>query len=587
MNSNPKNNPPDARTRSGAQCVIDGLERAGCEILFGLPGGAVLDIFDRLRESSLHFVLSRHEQGAVHMADGYARARGKTGCCIVTSGPGATNAITGLATAFMDGIPLVCITGQVPLNMIGNDAFQEADTTGITRAVTKHNYLVRSVDDLPRILAEAFYIAATGKPGPVLIDIPKDIQQARTAVADPETIAIRGCKPTPPPNPAEIARLAEAIRRARRPVFYVGGGVIAGNASEALTALARKARIPVTTTLLGLGAFPETDPLSLRMLGMHGSYAANNAVSHCDLLVAIGARFDDRVTGKISEFAPKAKIAHIDIDPSTIGKSIRTDLAVVGHVRDVLEALSEHIEPGGGADPAWLEQTMEWRRKHPFAYPRNPGSLPAQQVIEQIYEISRGEAIVVTDVGQHQMWAAHYYKYTRPRTFLSSGGLGTMGYGLPAAIGAQFAFPDRNVVCISGDGSIQMNFQELVVAVEHKLPVNIVVLNNQHLGMVRQWQEMFYKTRYSGVQLGQADRPANEKIDLPGNPYLPDMIRLAEAHGARARRVHTGEEAEAALREAFDSPEPWLIECMTDPFGNVYPMVPPGASLNEMIHSMA
>ncbi len=574
------------KARTGAECVIEGIERAGVKTVFGLPGGAVLDIFARLYHAPFEFILSRHEQGATHMADGYARATGKVGCCIVTSGPGATNTVTGLATANMDGIPLVCITGQVPLNMIGNDAFQEADTVGITRAVTKHNFLVRNVDDLPRIMAEAFHIASTGKPGPVVIDVPKDIQRASTKVPPPKAVCLRGYKPVLDGHPKQIARLAEAINRSQRPIFYVGGGVIAGDASAELTALARKAMIPVTTTLMGLGAFPETDPLSLRMLGMHGSVAANMAVSHCDLLVSIGARFDDRVTGKISEFAPRAIKAHIDIDPSAIDKSVQTDIPVVGHVKRVLRCLLEMVEPRQRTE--WLDQVSKWRDKHPFTYNRKTSDMLPQYVIEQVYEISGGNAIIVTDVGQHQMWAAHFYKYTKPRTFLSSGGLGTMGFGLPAAIGAQAARRDALVVVLAGDGSIQMNFQEMVVAVEHRLPVKVVILNNGYLGMVRQWQEMFYKREYSMSRLGLTHRTPVEHISPPpGHTYLPDFVKLAEAHGALGLRVTEKKDAPKTLRKALETDGPVVVDCVVKSDENVYPMVPPGASLMEMVQSMA
>ncbi len=565
--------------------MIDGLQQAGVEWLFGLPGGTVLDIFARLYHAPFGFVLTRHEQGAVHMADGYARATGRTGACIVTSGPGATNAVTGLATANMDGIPLVCIAGQVPSGMIGNDAFQEADTTGMTRGVTKHNYLVRNVHDLPRIMCEAFHLAASGKPGPVLIDIPKDIQRAHTDAVCDGNAGIRGPKPLPDCS-ADIEALAEALNRSRKPVLYVGGGVIAGNASAELLAVAHRAQVPVTTTLMGLGAFPETDPLALRMLGMHGSVAANRAVSACDLLVSVGARFDDRVTGKIDEFAPGALIAHIDIDPSAISKSVRVQIPVIGHVKDVLAKLVSRLEPQ--QRPAWLAEVGAWQHAHPFVYGAEPGKLAPQYVIESIYEETRGEATIVTDVGQHQMWAAHHFKYTRPRSFISSGGLGTMGFGLPAAIGAQLGCPDRTVVVIAGDGGIQMNFQELVVAVEHRLPIKVVVLNNGHLGMVRQWQEMFYNREYSATRLGQGDRGGNERIPSgTAGAYLPDFVKLAEAHGATALRVHAPQALRAALRQALATDGPVLIECLVNPTENVYPMVPPGASLTEMVHSMA
>jgi len=570
--------------RTGAECVLDGIKKAGVDTIFGLPGGAVLDIFAKLYHSSLEFVLARHEQGATHMADGYARATGKVGCCIVTSGPGATNAVTGLATANMDGIPIVCVTGQVPSSMIGNDAFQEADTTGITRTITKHNYLVRRVDDVPRVMAEAFHVASTGKPGPVVVDIPKDVQQATTAARPPRSVELRGYKPVTNGHPKQIRKLADAINKSARPLLYVGGGVISGNAAPELTALAKKGKLPVTTTLMGLGAFPETSRLALRMLGMHGNAAANHAVSHCDLLVAVGARFDDRVTGKLSEFAPHAVKAHIDIDPSAIDKSVPIDIPVVGHVKAVLKSLVEKVEPRERS--AWLKQVAKWRKAHPFAFDRNDAELLPQFVIEQVYEATKGNAVVVTDVGQHQMWAAHFFRYTKPRTFLSSGGLGTMGYGLPAAIGAQAGRRNKTVVAISGDGSIQMNFQELVVAVEHGLPVKVVILNNGYLGMVRQWQEMFYKKEYSVTRLGQDRRTKIEGIPGSRRGYLPDFVKLAEAHGAKGLRVEDKKELAPALRTAFATNGPVVVECRVKQEENVYPMVPPGASLSEMVLSM-
>ncbi len=570
----------------GADLVIEGLEKAGVETIFGLPGGAVLDIFSKLYHAPFEFILARHEQGATHMADGYARATGKVGCCIVTSGPGATNAVTGLATANMDGIPIVCISGQVPADMIGNDAFQEADTVGITRAVTKHNYLVRNVDDLARVIPEAFHIASTGKPGPVLIDIPKNIQRAETDAVVPDKISIRGYKPSSKGHPKQIKKLAEAINNAQRPLLYVGGGVLAGNASEELTELARKARLPVTTTLMGLGAFPETDPLAVRMLGMHGSSTANLAVSDCDLLVSVAARFDDRVTGKISEFAPKAIKAHIDIDPSAIGKSVPTEIPVVGDVKHVLRELIKKVEQKERKE--WLDRISEWQEQYPFSYNRETDELLPQFVIEKIYEVTEGTATIVTEVGQHQMWSSHFFKYTRPRSFLSSGGLGTMGYGLPAAIGAQAGDRSRIVVDIAGDGSIQMNFQELVVAVEHQLPINVVILNNGYLGMVRQWQEMFYNQEYSATRLGQTSRTKIEKLQEPEKDrYLPDFVKLAEAHGATAMRVKNQHDVIPALKKAFATKGPVVVECIVKSEENVYPMVPPGASLMEMIHSMA
>ena len=572
--------------RTGVECLMDGLKKAGVQTIFGLPGGQVLDIFNGLYDAPFEFVLTRHEQGATHMADGYARATGRVGCCLVTSGPGATNTVTGLGTAYMDSIPLVCISGQVPTHMIGNDAFQEADTTGITRPVTKHNYLVRDVDDLPRIIAEAFYIAGTGKPGPVLVDIPKDVQRASTKAPTPDSVSIRGYNPNTEGHPKQIARLAEAINQAKKPLLYVGGGAIAANAAEEVTQLARKAKIPVTTTLLGLGAFPETDPLALRMLGMHGSVTANYATHHCDLLVSIGARFDDRVTGKIAEFAPHAKIAHIDIDPTAISKSVPVDIPVVGDVKQVLKVLIPLVESKERTE--WLAQIQEWKQKNPFAYEQQGTKLMPQYVIEQIYALTKGDAIIVTEVGQHQMWSAQYYKYTQPRTFISSGGLGTMGFGLPAAIGAQFGCPNKLVVDISGDGSAQMNFQELVVAVEHQVPIKVVILNNGCLGMVRQWQEMFYKKQYSATCLGQSGRGKNEKIkDRPDTPYLPDFVKLAEAHGALGLRAKTRAAVVPMLAKAFEYDGPAVVECMVAPEANVFPMVPAGASLTEMIQSMA
>jgi acetolactate synthase-1/2/3 large subunit len=572
--------------RTGAKCIVDGLTKAGVKTVFGLPGGTVLDIFHEMYRAPFKFVLARHEQGATHMADGYARATGEVGCCIATSGPGATNTVTGLATANMDGIPMVCITGQVPSTMIGNDAFQEADTTGITRGVTKHNYLVRSADDLPRVIAEAFHIASTGKPGPVLIDIPKDVQRATTEAQWPEKLEIRGYKPSSKGHPKQISRLAEAINKAKRPLLYVGGGVIAGNAASELTAIAKKANIPVTTTLMGMGGFPDTDPLALKMPGMHGTVSANNALSACDLLISAGARFDDRVTGKLSEFAPDAVVAHIDIDPSTVSKSIKAHIPVVGHIKPILEELLPQVDAAERGD--WLAQIAQWKKDYPLAYDQDCAEILPQYVIEKIYEVTKGSAIIATEVGQHQMWATHFYQYTEPRSFISSGGLGTMGFGLPAAIGAQLGRPDKTVIDIAGDGSIQMNFQELVVAVEHKLPINVVILNNGHLGMVRQWQEMFYDGDYSATRLGQNDRGPNEGITEPmHDKYLPDFVQLAEAHGAVGMRVTEKADVVGALEKAFSIDGPVVVECIVKRDENVYPMVPPGASLQEMIHSTA
>jgi len=567
--------------RSGAQCVVDGLEHAGCEVVFGYPGGTVLDIFNVLCLSPMHFILSRHEQGAVHMADGYARATGKPGVCLVTSGPGATNTVTGLATANMDGIPLVCLTGQVALSAIGNDAFQEADIIGITRAVTKYNPLVRSADELPAAIAEAFHIATTGKPGPVLTDIPKDVQRQLTTVRPPASVSLRSYTPRVPLRPEAIAALADAINRAERPLLYVGGGAITANACDALAKLARKAHIPVTTTLMGLGAFPEDDPLALRMPGMHGNATANLAISRCDLLISLGARFDDRVTGKISEFAPKAKIAHIDIDPSAIGKSVRVDYPILGDAREAAESLLPLVD--ARTHDAWTAELDALKAKYPMRYPASDTVIQPQFVLEQVDRICAGKAIIVTDVGQHQMWATQFIHYRSPRSFISSGGLGTMGFGLPAAIGAQLARPGALVVAITGDGGIQMNAQELVVAVEHNIPVKVVILNNGHLGMVRQWQQMFYGKRYSAVVLGQAKRPANERIAAQKPAYRPDFIKLADAHGMNAVRIDRPADVAPTLARVFADPHPWLVECLVEPEANVLPMVPPGSSVDAMI----
>ena len=578
---------PQARVapRTGARVVVEGLERMGVETLFAYPGGTILDVFDELAKSQkLHLILPRHEQGGSHMADAYARASGKPGVCIVTSGPGATNIVTGLATANMDGIPMVAITGQVSTKMVGNDAFQEADTCGITRPVTKHNYFVRNVDDLPRIIVEAFHIATTGKPGPVLIDLPKDVQVAKTSAPFPEKFERPGYRPSCDGHPKMVSRLAQMINAAQRPLLYAGGGVVSANASAELTALARKARIPVATTLMGLGSFPESDPLSLHMIGMHGLIAANKALDECDLLVSVGARFDDRVTGKVSEFAPKAKIAHIDIDPSAVGKSLRCDLPVVGDIRSVLAGLLPQIREAGRAE--WLAQCAAWKAEDPFSYDPSPsGAIMPQSVLETIDRLTKGDAVVTTDVGQNQMWSCQFFTHEKPRHFLSSGGLGTMGFGLPAAIGAQLARPGELVVCITGDGGFQMNAQELVVAVEHRLPVKVVILNNTYLGNVRLWQDLMYKGVHSMTHLAQVGRMPQERIEAdPSLPaYLPDFVALARAHGARARRIERPEDVEPALREAFADPHVWVMEFIVEPQADITPMIPPGHSPKDVI----
>ncbi|MDD5556486.1 MAG: biosynthetic-type acetolactate synthase large subunit [bacterium] len=566
----------------GCEIVVEALLREKVEVMFGYPGGMIMDVFDVLYGSPIRFILTRHEQGAAHAADGYARATGRVGVCIATSGPGATNLVTGLATAYMDSVPVVAITGQVPTPMIGNDAFQEADIVGITRPITKHNFLVSTVEELPRILREAFHIASTGRPGPVLIDLPKDIQKAETDARMPEKVEIRGYKPTYAGHPQQVRRAGAEIARAKRPVIYAGGGVISSGAERELKALAVKAGIPVTTTLLGLGAFPETHALSLGMLGMHGTVYANYAMMESDLIVAVGARFDDRVTGKLAAFAPNARIIHIDIDPASVQKNVKVHIPIIGDVRNVLGQLNEIARKGDTGE--WLKRVAAWKREHPLAYSRKDGLKP-QFVIETMRELTKGEAIVATDVGQHQMWAAQYCRPVRPRTFLTSGGLGTMGYGFPAALGAQAAFPDRLVVVISGDGSFQMNIQELATAVENDLPVKVLVLNNGYLGMVRQWQQLFYKGRYASTCLA---RDARCPTICDGKakkcpPYVPDFLKVAEAYGAAGIRVEREREVAPALREAFRIRKPVVAEFIVAREENVFPMVPAGAAMQEMI----
>ena len=586
--------------RTGADVVIEALIREGVEVIFGYPGGAILDVFDRLYLSrdKFRFVLTRHEQGATHMADGYARVTGRPGVVIVTSGPGATNTVTGIATAYMDSVPMVIITGQVPSSMIGNDAFQEADVTGITRPVTKHNYLVKDVNDLPRVLKEAFVVAAAGRPGPVLVDIPKDIQRAECHTPYPDTVLLPSYRPTYEGNVNQIKKAAEAIKTAKRPLAYVSGGVISSNASAELYAFIKKTHMPVTTTLMGLGAYPDTEPESLKILGMHGTKYANYAVQNCDLLIAIGARFDDRVTGKVTEFAPKATIIHIDIDPSSISKNVPAHIPVVGDVKDVLHKLTDMVHPPDISE--WTSQVAEWKQKHPLGNhtPTAPG-IPAQHVMRMIDKISGGEAIVVTDVGQQQMWAMQLINCTRPRSFVSSGGLGTMGFGLPAAIGAQFAQPDRVVFAVCGDGGFQMNAQELTTAAINNIPVISVICNNAYLGMVRQWQELFYDGHYSSVCLNKNVNCPDTCVNRKGAkgtgpgcpPYLPDFVKLAEAHGCHAQRVTKAEDVEAALRAAVEiartKKQPSVIECITAREDNVFPMVPAGKRLDDMVDSLA
>lgn len=558
---------------TGAQILLESLKKEGVDVLFGYPGGAVIDIYDELpRHPELKHVLVRHEQGAVHAADGYARASGKVGCCLVTSGPGATNTVTGIATAYCDSIPLVVFTGQVPTQLIGNDAFQEVDIVGITRPCTKHNFLVKDVRNLAKTIRQAFYLARSGRPGPVLVDLPKDVMQARTEFVWPEDIFMRSYNPTYKPNLNQLRRTAEELARARKPVILAGGGVIMADASEVLCELAHELDIPVATTLMGLGAFPANGDLWLGMVGMHGTYATNMSINHADLLVCVGARFDDRVTGRLQDFASHARIVHIDIDPTSIRKNVEVDVPVVGDCRQALEGILEICRAKmadtdwSGMHADWLQTVHEWKANHPLAYTRN-GHIKPQQVIEAMYAITKGDAIIATEVGQNQMWAAQFYTFTKPRTLLTSGGLGTMGYGFPAAIGAQFAFPDKLVINVAGDGSIQMNIQELATVVQNKLPVKVVILNNGHLGMVRQWQELFYNRNYSHTNM----------------EAQPDFVKLAEAYGAEGYRISKPEELEDVLRKALTSPNPAFIDVMVEREENVYPMVPAGAALDEML----
>ncbi|RJP70789.1 MAG: biosynthetic-type acetolactate synthase large subunit [Candidatus Abyssobacteria bacterium SURF_17] len=554
---------------SGAQIFVESLLKEKVEVIFGIPGGVVIPVYDALFDSPLRIILTRHEQGASHAADGYARATGRVGVCLVTSGPGACNTVTGMATANMDSIPIVVFTGQVPTPMIGNDAFQEADIVGISRPVTKHNFLVRDVKDLARTVKEAFHIASTGRPGPVLVDLPKDVTTAETEFHYPSTIDIRGYKPVVEGNMKQIKRAAELINASRKAVIYAGGGVILSGASKELIQLAHKTGIPVTTSMLALGAFPANDKLFLGMPGMHGTRTANYALTECDLIVAVGTRFDDRVTGNIKEFAVHAQVIHIDIDPTTISKSVRVHVPIVGDAAKTLTKLIPLVKRTDNKE--WLKQVDEWKEKYPLAYKDSDSEIKPQYVVQQIYEVTQGDAIITTEVGQNQMWAAQYYKFNAPRTFLSSGGLGTMGYGLPAAIGAQIGRPDKVVFDIAGDGSIQMNIQELATAVHNKLPVNIAILNNHFLGMVRQWQELFHGKRYSSSCL----------IDNP------DFVKVAEAYGAKGIRVTEKKDVRPAIEEAAKSPHTWVLDFEVTREENVYPMVPSGKAIREMIGGLA
>ncbi len=561
---------------TGAEIVIRCLHAEGVEYVFGYPCGAVLNIYDEIyKEKGFTHVLVRHEQAAVHAADAYSRSTGKVGVALVTSGPGATNAVTGIATAYMDSIPMVVITGQVPTAAIGQDAFQEVDTVGITRPCVKHNFLVKDVKDIAPTIKKAFYIAATGRPGPVVVDIPKDITQHSCAFEYPETISLRSYNPTSKGHAGQIKRAAQMLLEAKRPVIYTGGGAVLGNASAALTEMARELGYPVTSTLMGLGAYKANDPLFLGMLGMHGTYEANMAMQHCDVLIAVGARFDDRVIGNPKHFAKEARrIIHIDIDPSSISKRVKVDVPIVGDVGQVLEEMNRLLKasserPEQAALKAWWAQIELWRAQDCLKYDRSASVIKPQYVVEKLYEITQGEAFVTSDVGQHQMWAAQYYKFDQPRRWINSGGLGTMGVGLPYAMGVQLAHPDAMVACITGEGSIQMNIQELSTCKEYKLPLKIVLLNNGYLGMVRQWQEFFYEERYAESYVAS----------------LPDFAKLAEAYGHVGMRIEKPEDVEPALRRAFTEHKDQLVfmNFITDPRENVYPMIPAGKGLSEMI----
>jgi len=551
--------------KTGAKILVESLQREGVEIIFGYPGGVVLPIYDELYNSSLRHILVRHEQAAAHAADGYARASGRVGVCLATSGPGACNLVTGIATAYMDSIPIVALTGQVPTNLLGNDAFQESDITGITMPITKHNYLVKNTADLGRVIKEAFYIAGTGRPGPVLIDIPKDVStNSVKASLVPDKVTLRGYNPTYHGHKRQIEKALQMIAVAQRPVIYAGGGVISSNASAELVDFATQLGIPITTTLMGIGCIPGDHPLNLGMLGMHGTEYANFAITESDLLFSIGVRFDDRVTGKVDTFAPHAKIIHIDIDPAEIGKNKRIDVPIVGDVKAVLNDMLLALKKSDITE-AWLRKIKHWRQHHPLKCP-DDGRLHPQFVIRQMSELLAGAAIIVSEVGQNQMWTAQHYCFKNPRTWITSGGLGTMGYGLPAAMGAHFARPDLPVFDVAGDGSIQMNIQEFGTIAHNKIPVKIAILNNRFLGMVRQWQELFYDRRYSFTELPPVE-----------------FVKIANAYGIEGVKVETPEEVMPALKASLDCDGPFVMDFRIEREENVFPMVPAGAAINEMI----
>jgi len=554
---------------TGSQVLLRTLRRENVDVIFGYPGGVVLPIYDELYKEIFRHLLVRHEQGAIHAADGYARASGKVGVCLVTSGPGATNTVTGIANAYMDSIPVVIFTGQVPTGLIGSDAFQEVDITGITRPCTKHNFLVRRIEDLASTIHEAFHIARSGRPGPVLVDLPRDVSQATIEEEDirDDFNRLNGLEK---PQQEDIAKAVEMIRAARKPVIVSGGGVLLGKASEELREFVRRTGFPITSTLMGLGAYPGSDPLWLGMPGMHGTYYANMAITGSDLLIAVGMRFDDRVTSKVDTFAPNAKIIHIDIDPVSIDRIVRSHLSIVSDAKTALGMLNEALAAGGPvpSEPIreWLEQIDAWKKRVPLRFDEGTDRIKPQQVIRKLYELTGGEAIITTEVGQNQMWAAQYYTYDHAQAFISSGGLGTMGFGFPAAMGAQVAKPDKTVVDIAGDGSIQMNIQELATAVQYNIPVKIVILNNQYLGMVRQWQQMFYGRRYSHTDM----------------TYAPDFVKIAEAYGATGLRASRPEELEAVLKKGLETPGVVVMDIRVEKEECVYPMVRPGASIADM-----
>lgn len=560
---------------TGSQAIVKCLKEEGVEIIFGYPGGAVIDLYDALMDSDITNVLVRHEQGAVHAADGLARVTGKVGVALLTSGPGATNGVTGIATAYMDSIPLVILTGQVPRALIGNDAFQEVDIVGITRPCTKHNYLVSNLEDLIPTLREAFHIARTGRPGPVLVDLPKDLVASKLSYPEKTQISMPSYQPTYKPHPVQTEKACRKIMKAKRPVLYVGGGVILSNASEELTKLAKSLNIPVTMTLMGLGAFPGTHELSMGMLGMHGSYTANMAVAECDLLIAVGARFDDRVTGKLDDFASKAEIIHIDIDPTSISKNVKVHIPIVADCKHALAAINawfatqDEVNTSAEAQKhgPWSDLIQEWTAKHPLSYKESSDIIKPQYVIETLHKHTGGNAIITTEVGQNQMWAAQFYKFDHPRHFVTSGGLGTMGFGLPAAIGAQMAFPKSTVIDIAGDGSIQMNIQELATAKQYNCPVKVAILNNSYLGMVRQWQELFYSKRYASTTMDVA----------------PDFVELAKAYGAVGLRATKKSEVEPVIQEALATDNTVIMDFKIEKEEGVYPMVPAGKANTEML----